>query len=81
MKLQIKSSRIENGLEICNICGREASKPFRYQNNMGQTRGCISQCHDTHIRVNTKPNWMAPRYVLPRWVTEARRTIKKETAR
>ena len=73
--MKIQSSRIENGQEICNTCGRPADKPYRYDYN-GHQRGCIASCHDKHIRRNTKPNWMAPRYVLPKWVTEARHAIK-----
>lgn len=71
---KVASSRIENGREVCNTCGHDASNPYRYRTERGE-RGCIASCHDVHVRHNTKPNWMAPRYLLPKWITEARRKI------
>jgi hypothetical protein len=74
--MKIQASHInESGLEICNICGREADKPYRYQTERGE-RGCVSECHDIHIRRNTNPEWAKSRYVLPKWVTECRKAIK-----
>ena len=74
--MRVKASRIENGVEICNTCIRPVESPFRYKTWDGKTRGCVSECHDVHIRQNTKPNWMKPRYVLPKWVTECRSALK-----
>ncbi len=71
--LKVQSSRTENGVEICNTCCRPADQPFRYKTSKGETRGCVASCHDKHVAVNTKPNWMAPRMVLPTWITAARR--------
>ena len=65
---------MEDGVEVCNACVRPASSPYRYSTAQGE-RGCVARCHDAHIRRNTKPGWMSPRYVLPKWVTEARRQI------
>jgi len=72
-----KASRIENGVEICNTCVRPVDQPFRYKDSQGRERGCVSKCHDVHVRHNTKPNWMAPRYVMPKWITDCRRTIQQ----
>ena len=78
--MRVKSSRIENGQETCNTCGRPADSPYRYQytdaHEKRVERGCIASCHDVHVRVNTKPNWMAPRHVMPRWILAARKAIK-----
>jgi hypothetical protein len=68
------ASRIEDGIEICNTCVRPIDKPYCYAHN-GGVAGCVSRCHDEHVRKNTKPGWMAPRYVLPAWILEARRGI------
>ena len=73
--MKVQSSRIENGQEICNTCIRPVDRPYRYKDSQGNERGCVASCHDVHVRRNTKPNWMAPRYVLPKWITEARRNI------
>jgi len=75
--MRIKSSRIENEQEICNTCIRPVSDPFRYKTHDGLVRGCVAECHDIHVRTNTKPSWMAPRYVLPKWITAARTAIRK----
>lgn len=73
--LKVQSSSVENGQEICNTCVRPVAAPYRYKNAAGQQRGCIASCHDVHVRHNTKPNWMAARYVLPKWITECRNKI------
>lgn len=70
-----KPSRVENGVEVCNTCVHPADSPYRYETAKGE-RGCISKCHDVHVRHNTKPNWMSPRYVMPKWILEARKAIK-----
>lgn len=72
-----QSSRIENGQEICNTCVRPVENPFRYRTHDGLERGCVAECHDVYVRHNTKPNWMAPRYVLPKWITECRAALRK----
>lgn len=74
--MKIQASRIEDGIEICNTCSCPVSKPYRYAWK-GEQRGCVSQCHDVHVRINTKPNWMPPRYVLPKWITAARKSIRE----
>lgn len=73
--MKIKSSRMENGIEICNSCQRPSDSPYRYETFKGETRGCVASCHDKHVAHNTNPNWMAPRMVLPKWITEARRAM------
>jgi hypothetical protein len=79
--MKVKASRIENGIEICNTCVLPADTPYRYTyiNQFGkpETRGCVSECHDVHVRTNTKPNWMAPRYAMPKWITDCRRAMRK----
>lgn len=79
--MKSKASRIEHGIEICNTCVRPVDKPYRYTiidvRGHRQECGCVSECHDVHVRQNTKPNWMAARYMLPKWVTEARAAIKR----
>lgn len=77
--MKVQASRIENGIEICNTCVRPASQPYRYAWKDGE-RGCVSECHDVHVRRNTKPNWMAPRYVLPKWITECRKAMREHKA-
>jgi hypothetical protein len=73
--IKVASSRIENGQEICNTCVCPVNAPYRYQTVNGQ-RGCIASCHDVHIRRNANPGWMSKtRYVLPKWITEARSKI------
>jgi hypothetical protein len=73
---KVKSSRIEDGQEICNTCVRLVDKPYRYKTPSGETRGCVASCHDVHVRRNANPAWMSrKRYVLPKWITEARRNI------
>jgi hypothetical protein len=77
MLVKVKSSRIENGQEICNTCIRPVNEPFRYKDSNNEIRGCVASCHDVHIRRNTNPTWVnKTHYVLPKWVTEARRNIK-----
>ena len=73
--MKIQASRIESGIEICNICVRPTDKPYRYQTDKGE-RGCVSECHDVHVHRNTKPNWMAARYVMPKWILDCRRAIR-----
>ena len=74
--MRVQSSRIENGREICNTCVRPASQPYRYKDAQGNERGCVASCHDVHVRHNANPNWCArTRYVLPKWITAARRAI------
>jgi hypothetical protein len=76
MLIKVKSSRMENGQEICNTCVRPIGEPFRYTDHKGQIRGCIASCHDVHIRRNTNPDWVGKtHYVLPKWITDARRSI------
>lgn len=76
MRSKVRSSRIENGREICNTCGQLVDKPFRYIDHNGKTRGCIASCHDVHIRHNINPNWVKKtHYVLPKWITTTRRAI------
>lgn len=72
---KVKSSRMENGVEICNTCCRPADQPYRYKNSKGETRGCVASCHDKHVATNTRPNWREARMVLPRWITDARRAM------
>ena len=75
--MKVQSSRIENGIEICNTCVRPVDKPYRYKTEDGE-RGCVASCHDVHIRRNTNPNWMnKTHYVLPKWITTARKAITK----
>ena len=73
--IRVKSSRIENGVEFCNTCCRQAATPFRYKDSWGRERGCVASCHDAHVARTTKPKWMAPRMVLPKWITDARRAM------
>jgi hypothetical protein len=73
--LKVASSRIEDGREICNTCIRPVETPYRYRTPSGETRGCIASCHDRHVRRNTKPDWIKARYVLPKWITEARNKV------
>lgn len=75
MSIKCKSSRMQDGEEICNTCVQPADKPYRYKTDKGE-RGCIATCHDKHIRVNANPNWVTrTRYILPKWITEARSKI------
>jgi len=72
--MTIKSSRIENGQEICNTCVRPVAEPYRYKNSNGKQRGCAATCHDIYVRHNTNPNWVErTHYVLPKWITNCRR--------
>ena len=72
---KVASSRIENGIEICNTCVRPVGSPYRYQTANGQ-RGCIASCHDINVRYSTDANWVTKkRYRLPKWITEARGKI------
>lgn len=73
---KVMPSQIENGVEICNTCCREAAHPYRYKNSKGEERGCVATCHDKYITRNTHPNWCEPRMVLPKWVTTARNSIQ-----
>ena len=78
MTFKVKSSRIENGQEICNTCVRPVQTPYRYDvegRHGKEQRGCVASCHDVFVCRSTKPNWMSPRYVLPKWITEARRKM------
>lgn len=74
--MKVNSSSFQDGIEICNTCTRPVDNPYRYEylNRYGkpEIRGCVASCHDKHVAHNTKPNWMAPRMVLPKWITEAR---------
>ena len=73
---KVASSRIEDGREICNTCGREASKPYRYRTPDGQ-RGCIASCHDSYVRFSRDADWVTnKRFRLPKWITEARGKIE-----
>lgn len=72
---KVKSSRIEDGVEICNTCCNHVDNPFRYENSNGDTRGCVASCHDTYVARNTRPGWVKPRMVLPAWITAARRLM------
>lgn len=75
--INAKAGRIENGIEICNTYVRPANDPFRYKLSGGRQRGCVSTCHDAHVRRNMRPGWAKPRFVLPKWITEARHAIKE----
>jgi hypothetical protein len=74
--MKVQAAHLENGVMICNICGNPANNPYRYQTPKGD-RGCVSECHDVYVRINTKPDWMPARYVLPKWITDCRRAIRE----
>jgi hypothetical protein len=72
---KVMSSRIENGIEICNTCCRPAHSPYRYKTEDGR-RGCIASCHDVYVRYSKDADWVSKkRYRLPKWITEARAKI------
>lgn len=77
---KVQSSRVENGVEVCNTCVRPADKPYRYTytDSYGKpiTQGCIASCHDKHVRYSNDADWVSKkRYRLPKWITEARAKI------
>ena len=64
-------SRIENGIEICNACGRPTDLPFRCLDVQTMTEtGCASTCHDAQIisRFGALPTWITDcRVAVARW--------------